>query len=245
MGIIKYILSTFLLICLIACQSPLSVPANRDVEIKDDPFLNPPILVSPSYINLGFVHPDSQITFSIELQNNLDKNYIVWDYNLFFNKNHFSIIDKNIPIILEPKGTDNSKAVINFAFSANKTGFYQDTLVFANLIYPIALFEATIPNFFIDNIFFQKDISSIKIAKIHNLSESNVIISQAYFLNNSKSFTILDSLPITINRNSNYDLQISYNPINNVLTEEKLIFELNGQIDKKLMDSVCKITIIK
>mgnify|MGYP001371815422 CR=1 FL=1 len=241
----KYILFVFLLVGLASCESPLNVPASRNVEIIKDPFLNPPISANPSYIDLGFVHPDSQAFFSISVENNLDKVYIIWDYNLYFNKNGFTIIDKVVPTILEPKGSENSKAQINISFNAKNAGYYLDTLLFADLLYPFCLMEAKVPNFYFDNVAFEGNNPSIQSILIHNTSESNITITNAYFPNGTKSFSILNSFPIQVNRNSTYNLQISYTPMADESEENIVIFRLNGASDIKLVDSICKITIIK
>jgi hypothetical protein len=241
----RYILLIFLLIGLASCESPLNVPANRNVDITTDPFLNPPISATPSYINLGFVHPDSQVVIFINVANNLDKVYIIWDYNLYFNKNGFSVNNKIVPIILEPKDNESSKAQINILFTAKNSGYYLDTLLFADLLYPFCLLEAKVPNLYFDNVVFESNNPSTKSILIHNTSESNITITNAYFTNETKSFSILTSFPIQVNRNSVYNLQISYTPISEESEKNKLIFQFNGASDRKLADSICNITIVK
>lgn len=239
-----YIFVILLIVGIVSCESPLNVPANRNIEIKEDPFLNPPISLSPSYINLGFVHPDSQVSFSIEIQNNLDKQYIVWDYNLYFLTNGFSIVEKSIPLNLEPKGAEKSKSKIDFIYKAERSGIYYDTLLIANLIYPFSFMVATVPNIYMDDVIFEGNGPSEKNVTIHNLSESNFTITNATF-SNPTSFKLLDTLPILINRNSVYNMRISYFPSIDETQESSLIINVSGLADKRLADTVCKIIIIK
>lgn len=240
-----YILIVLIAIGSFSCESPLNVPANRQIDITEDPFLNPPIHVSPTYKNLGFVHPDSQITFTIEVQNNLDKSYIIWDYYLYFNKNGFSISNKSIPINFKPKGDDNSSTNIEIVYKADKPGIYYDTLLFANLIYPITYMEAVVPNVYMDDVVFNSKRGERKDVIIHNLSDSKITITDVYFSNDSKNLTILDSLPVSIARNSIYPLKIQYSPGINDDEDNPLILKISGLSDKRLIDSICIIKIIK
>ena len=240
-----YILIVLVAIGSFSCESPLNVPANRQIDITVDPFLNPPIHVSPTYKNLGFVHPDSQLAFKIEAQNKLDKSYIIWDYNLFFNKNGFSISNKSIPLNLQPEGEENSGTSIEIVYKADKPGIYHDTLLFANLIYPFTYMEAVVPNVYMDDVVFNSIRGEQKVVIVHNLSDSKLTITDAYFSNDTKNFTILDSLPVNIASNSINFLKIQYTPGANDDDDNSMILKISGLSDKKLTDSICKIKIIK
>lgn len=246
----KKILSGLIIIlCLtfFSCNSPLEVPANRDIKIKDNPYINPLVKFKPNYTNLDFVHPDSILTFSIKVENNQSITYPISEYHLFFGNINFRIIDKLIPIILSPAGMDGSEADIKIQFTAKNPGYFNDTLFVNNLNYPKAIFEAKVPYIYVN------DFPSIKISSgetltfsltFTNLSSNDALIKSASISQNSSNFSLENIFPINLARNSEVLIPFKFTSATPGLYQTEFTFEIESVTQKSLIDKVSKITII-
>lgn len=231
----------------LSCSSPLEVPANRRIELEENPYANPIIQLNPNYLNFDFIHPDSTKILSMEIANNQDKKLLITNYFLYFGNNNFQIINKEIPLILEPKGTENSKKTIEIKFIGKSAGVYIDSLIFANIFYPIGFLEAKVPYIFIND-YYQNNVSVGKVQPIElsitNFSEYSAIINKAVFLDDSSNFSIKSSLPIEVPRNSKRNLAVLFqsNQSGNYSTRLKL--EILTNSSRKLVDSISTIKIV-
>jgi len=247
MKIRDYIFSLILfLIISFGCSSPLEVPANRKIDLEENPYSNPIIRLNPNYLNFDFVHPDSSKTLSLEIENNQDKKLLITNYFLYFGNNNFQILNKEIPIILEPKGNENSKKTIEIKFTGKSAGIFFDSLIFANIFYPIGFLEAKVPYVFIND-FYQ---NNVKIGKkqqieltITNFSENPAIINKVSFSENSIGLEIKSSLPIEVPRNSKKNILIEFQANKAGSYTSKVQLEIITNSSRKLVDSVSIIKI--
>lgn len=248
MKILKNILITALIFILLlgGCSSPLDVPANRRIDIEENPYLNPIIKLNPNYLFFDFVHPDSTKILTIEIENNQDKKYLLTNYYLFYGNNNFNIINKELPIILEAKGLDNSKKKIDIKFTGKSAGVFIDSLILANVFYPIGFLEAKVPYIYIND-YYQ---NNLKVGQKHlfeisitNFSENAAIINKVNFSDTSIDIVIKNSLPIELPRNSKKNLIIECLPkiSGNYTTQVQLEIVTNSS--RKLVDSVSTIKI--
>jgi len=248
MKIHKYIFLLSLLVLLTnGCSSPLEVPANRKIELEENPYSNPIIKLNPNYLNFEFVHPDSTKILAIEIENNQDKKLLISNYFLYFGNNNFQIINKEIPVILEPKGNENSKKTIEIKFNGKSAGVFVDSLIFANIFYPVGFLEAKVPYIFIND-FYKNNVIIGKTQQIEltitNYSEYSAIINKAIFLDNSLDFSVKSSLPIEVPRNSKRNLVLEFQPKQAGNYTTKLQLEISTNSSKKLIDSVSIIKIV-
>ncbi len=238
--------TTILLVLLMGCSSPLEVPANRRIDIEENPYLNPIIKLNPNYLIFDFVHPDSTKVLSIEIENNQDKKYLITNYYLYYGNNNFQIINKEIPIILEPKGIENSKKKIEIKFTGKSAGVFIDSFILANIFYPIGFLEAKVPYIYIND-YYQ---SNVKVGKkqqfeltLTNFSENSAIINKINISDNSLNFVIKSSLPIELPRNSKKNLIVEFTPKNSGNYVSTFQLEIITSSNRKLVDSVSTIKI--
>lgn len=228
------------------CSSPLDAPANRRIEIEENPYSNPVIKLNPNYLNFDFVHPDSSKILSIEVENNQDKRYLISNYYLYYGNNNFQILHKEIPIILEPKGNENSKKKIEIKFIGKSTGFFIDTLLFTNVFYPIGFLEAKVPYIFVND-YYKSGVQSGKTQQLEltltNLSENSAIFNKITFSDNSLNFAVQNQLPIELPRNSKKILSIEYKAKQAGKYSSQVNFEIITNSSRKLVDSVSTIKI--
>lgn len=228
------------------CSSPLEVPANRQIDLEDNPYVNPIIKIDPSFIDFGYVHLDSSKIFSIQIENNQDKKYLISNYFLFFGNKNFQILNKEIPIILEPKGEPNSKRQISIKFTGKSIGTFADTLILSNIVYPIALFEAKVPYVYIND-YYQNNLKSGKKYLIEltltNISEENAIINKVSFKEKISNFSIKTPLPLELPRNSKKNLVLEFYSDKSGVFESQIQLEIQTNANRKLVDSLSTIKI--
>lgn len=243
----KIIIFIFLIVLFNACKSPLEVPANREIDIKDNPYTNPLLKVNPTFVNFEFVHTDSTKILVVHVENNQDVSYPITDYHLFFANNNFKIINKKVPVILEPKGLEGSKFDVQIQFLGKTSGVYNDTILFNNIPFPTALLEAKVPYIYaidrlINNALAGAEIKSAVIFK--NLSENSVSIKSINFSQNSELFSFTDIFPIEVPRNSSKELHFTFLSNSPGTFSTNITFELITNSQRKLTDSVASINVV-
>lgn len=245
----KYkIFITFIILFLVlgSCSSPLDVPANRRIDIEENPYLNPIVRLNPNYLNFDFVHPDSSKILTIDIENNQDKKYFISNYFLYYGNNNFQIINKEIPVILEAKGLENSKKKVEIKFIGKSSGVYIDSLILANIFYPIGFLEAKVPYIYIND-YYQNNVPVGKKQLIEltltNVSENVAIINKVSFAENLLDFNIKNSLPIELPRNSKKKLALEFTPKQSGKYSTKVQLEILTSSSRKLVDSLSTIKI--
>ena len=230
-----------------SCSSPLDVPANRNIEIKDGPYKNPQISLNPTFVNFDFVLPDSTKLMTMTVSNNLTTKILITDYSLYFNYSYFLLFNKNVPFVLDAKGGANSTVEIQLGFKGISSGIYQDTLLFSGIFYPTGLLEAKVPYIYANSV----NLGNIPLNQnsegqiiINNLSESSATISKIRFSNFSNYFKFKNGFPIVIQRNSKDTLSFIFTPLTQGKFQENLTFEITTQAQRKLVDSVATIQAI-
>lgn len=228
------------------CSSPLDVPANRRIDIEENPYLNPIIKLNPNYLLFDFVHPDSSKVLTVEIENNQDKKYLLSNYYLYYGSNNFQILNKEIPIILEPKGQENSKRKVEIKFKAKSAGVYIDSLILANIFYPIGFLEAKVPYIYIQD-YYQNNVpvgtKQVIELSLTNVSENGAIINKVNLTDNSLDFVIKNTLPIELPRNTQKKLLLEYFPKQAGNYSTKLQLEIITNSSRKLVDSISTIKI--
>jgi hypothetical protein len=240
------LLSISMTIILFACNSPLDVPANRQIKLKENPYSNPLIKITPSYYDFGFVHPDSSKILELSVENLQTSSYPISEYHLFFGMNNFVIQKKTIPIILGPKGSENSSFKVQVQFNGKNPGKFTDTLIFNTLIYPTATFEAKVPFIYCADLNLEcvaGQTKSFKL-KINNLSSSEAILNKISISQFSELFSINQTLPIYIPRNSFKEISCSF--ISDVpgTFQSNLTFDIESNSIKSLTDNSSVINVI-
>lgn len=229
---------------IISCNSPLDVPANREIHIKEDPYSNPLINITPTFINFDFVHPDSTKTIDVIVSNNQNKKILINDYYLFYGNTYFNLPNKSIPFILESKGDSNSSKILTIEFKGKSPGVYNDTLLFSSIPYPSGLIEAKVPYIFADDLVFENVKSGkeyTKSLKIYNLSENSAIINSISFNENSDLFKINTNLPFELPRNSTMEISITFSPKTIGKTQTTLQYAITTLSKRRLIDSTSHI----
>ncbi len=238
----------FLIIVIISsnCSSPLDVPANRNIKFTEDNYENPYVKLSTNYLNYDFIHPDSIVVKTVFIQNKLQHNYLISNYNLYFGDNNFKILNKTTPILLAAIGENGWEIPIEIQFQAKSPGVFIDTLVFANLEYTFCMVEAKVPYIFANDYatddfkILQKNEFSVN---FKNMSEFSSTINEVKLDDNTK-ITLKTGLPITINRNSNTMLTFEYFSDVPEVVAVNIKFSLITEANRSLVDSTCKIKII-
>jgi hypothetical protein len=228
-----------------SCNSPLNVPANREIHIKEDPYSNPLITISPTFINFDFVHPDMTKTMEVTISNNQNKKLLINDYYLFFgNNSSFYFANKSVPFILESKGEPNSSQIITVEFKGKSPSVYNDTLYFSSIFYPSGLIEAKVPYIYADELTFDNvklGSNSTNTLKIYNLSEYPAIINSMILNDNADLFTINTSFPIELPRNSSKEISITFTPKAVGKTQTSVQFSITTLSKRRLIDSLSHI----
>lgn len=228
------------------CSSPLEVPANRRIDLEENPYSNPIVKLNPNYLNFDFVHPDSTKTLTIEIENNQDKKYLITNYFLYYGNNNFQILNKEIPIILEPKGLDNSKKKVEIKFIGKSSGVYFDSLILANIFYPIGFLEAKVPYIYMND-YYSNNIPIGKKQQIEltltNVSENVAIINKVKFSDNLLGFNIKNTLPIELPRNSKKNLILEFTAKQAGQYSTQVQLEIITNSSRKLVDSLSTIKI--
>ena len=239
---------SFILLLLFSgsCSSPLDVPANRRIDVEENPYLNPIVKLNPNYLIFDFVHPDSSKTLTIEIENNQDKKYLITNYFLYYGNNNFQILNKEIPIILEAKGLDNSKKKIEIKFIGKSSGVYIDSLILANVFYPIGFLEAKVPYIYLND-YYQNNVPVGKKQQIEltltNVSENAAIINKVNFSDNLIEFSVKNSLPIELPRNSKKNLVLEFTAKQSGKYSTQVKLEIITNSSRKLVDSLSTIKI--
>ena len=243
----KILTIMFVSIIISNCSSPLDVPASRNVEFKDNTFENPYVKLSTNYLYYEFVHPDSTLTKKVIIQNKLSHNYLISNYSLYFGNNHFTILNKTIPIVLSAVGKNGWEFPIEIKFAGKSPGIYVDTLIFANLEYTFCMVEAKVPYIFANDYEIEQNFKLSQenefSVNFHNLSEYSVIINGIKLDVDSK-ILVKTNLPIIVNRNSNKKINFIYY---SDVPEEKNVyvnFVLETEANRSLVDSTSQIKII-
>jgi hypothetical protein len=246
----KFIRNIFLIVgfsLYFSCNSPLEVPANREITLKENPYSNPMIKFSPNYLNFDFVHPDSSKILTLTIENNQANSYPLTEYHLFFGSNNFKILNKTIPVILESKGTSGSSFEIKIQFTGKSSGTFNDSLLVNNLSYPKAIFEAKVPNIYANDIFLGEFlINEIKTGKIifKNNSSNPVKINKIKLSQNTEFFNFIDTFPIEVSRNTSKEIIFNFESNTKGNFSSNLIYEIETLSLKNLIDSISRVTAI-
>ncbi|OGU59179.1 MAG: hypothetical protein A2X64_07270 [Ignavibacteria bacterium GWF2_33_9] len=241
-----FILSVVLISFLQACNSPLDVPANRQIKTTENPYDNPILSITPLYNELGFVFPDSSIKTTLEIQTLQDFSYPISDYHFFFGINNFNILNKSIPVILGPKDSETDKFNVEIQFNASNPGIYYDTLFVNNLVYPFAIFNAKVPFIYSNNVKIENAVPEEEITgKIifKNMSSNTATVKSAEFSQFNNLFKINELFPFEIPRNGNKVVSFTFlSPIpGNFVTN--VTFSIESVTINSLIDNVCAISV--
>lgn len=187
-------------------------------------------LLEPDSIDFDFVYPYSTKTVQLKITNLSEQTREIRQTDFQDYPNLFSVDGDYLPVVLNPKGTSGSSAYVTVLFRAQQFGSFNDIMSFPNVSNPKLYLSAIVPTVYCPDYEFGDvllaDGIQTKSLIIRNDGKSDCTVLSARFANSDTVFKIDSQFPISIPKESQAFINVSFTPSSDVSYDNKIIFQV-------------------